>query len=107
MILCTLVSLYGCLDDDTKQDWSEIVNLYVSSETGEYRPFGSENTLEGMKIKEKENESWAVIHFQSITGFTYEKGYNYLLKVEKIHLGNPPADGSDIDYKLIEILSKE
>jgi len=96
----------SCSDDD-KKDWSEVVNLYVSSETGEYTPWGSDTKSEGMKIRERESVNWQVVHFEAIEGFTYEKGHNYYLKTEKIHLANPPQDDSSIRYKLIEILSKE
>lgn len=96
----------GCHDDKPK-DWSEIITLYVSAETGDYKPWGADEVLEGMKIRERQTESWNVVHFKAIEGFSYEKGYAYTLKVEKTHLGNPPADDSDTRYKLIEILSKE
>ena len=44
--------------------------------------------------------------FQGITDFVYEKGYEYALWVEKRTLVNPPADGSSIVYKLIDVISK-
>lgn len=100
----------SCSNDNDKKDWSEVVNLYVSSETGEYTPWWWEDfyvKLEGMKIRENESEDWQVVHFETIEGFTFEKGYRYYLKTEKIHLANPPQDGSNIRYKLIEVLSKE
>lgn len=105
-IFCMIILCVGC-HDDKPEDWSEIVNLYISAETGNYKPLGAEKVLEGMKIREKLTEDWEIVHFKTIEGFSYEKGYSYTLKVEKIHLGNPPADGLDIRYKLIEILSKE
>ncbi|MCD7927044.1 MAG: DUF4377 domain-containing protein [Bacteroides sp.] len=45
--------------------------------------------------------------FSGINGFEYEKGYEYNLLVEKITLSNPPADASNLKYRLIEVLSKE
>lgn len=108
-LLLLLISVFtGCNNAEPK-DWSEVVTLYVSSETGEYRPFGSPpgfGALEGLRIKEEKENYWYVVHLNSIEGFSYERGYEYSLKVEKTHLANPPADGSDIRYKLIEIASK-
>lgn len=112
IIICLFIGMcYGCLsDDDENENWSEIVNLYVASETEDYYPQESPDEiapLKGIKIKESPEDEWSIIHINSIEGFTYETGYTYYLKVEKTHLGNPPADGMDVIYKLIEIISKE
>ncbi|HEY9168134.1 MAG TPA: DUF4377 domain-containing protein [Lutibacter sp.] len=45
--------------------------------------------------------------YSNIEGFEYELGYVYDLIVEKQAIKNPPADGSSINYGLIEIISKE
>src|SRR5690606_38761556 len=36
----------------------------------------------------------------------YEEGFFYKIKVDVIEVENPPADGSSVHYKLIEILDK-
>jgi hypothetical protein len=102
-----MMSLSSCFNDDNNpKDWTETVNLYVSSEPASVKPLeGIE--VEGMKIKEKEGAAWTVVGLSTISEFTYEKGYNYLLETEKTHLANPPADGSNISYKLVKIISKE
>lgn len=41
-----------------------------------------------------------------VSGFEYEWGYEYRLKVKKTMLEIPPEDASDRTYDLIEILSK-
>jgi hypothetical protein len=48
---------------------------------------------------------------QSIIGFDskpsiYEEGYVYVLKVKVIELEEPPQDGSNIEYHLVEVISK-
>lgn len=45
-------------------------------------------------------------HAEYIKGFQFEWGYFYKLKVNEITLSNPPEDGSSIEYKLIEVVSK-
>lgn len=47
------------------------------------------------------------IHFEGSDNFNYERGYEYLLKVKKIWMQNPPMDASSIKYVLLELLSKE
>lgn len=51
-------------------------------------------------------EKWDYF-YSNIEGFEYELGYVYDLIVEKQTIKNPPADGSSINYILIEIISKE
>lgn len=105
LLSMALISLRCSNQMAEPKDWSETVKLYVAAETGEYKYF--EGSMEGMKIKEDTGNEWRVVHFQSIDGFSYEKGHSYTLKVEKTHLGNPPADGSNIRYRLLEVLSKQ
>ncbi len=45
--------------------------------------------------------------YDEIVGFTYEAGYEYVLRVRKDVIENPPADGSSFSYNLVEIVSKE
>lgn len=42
-----------------------------------------------------------------IYGFDYQSGYRYEIKVQVIHLANPPQDASNEIYKLKSVLSKE
>ncbi len=108
MALCMLLC-FAC-SDNTNEDWSEIVNLYVSNELADYTPWGAPEEaqpLKGMKVKENENDDWFVIPIGAIEGFSYEEGYFYLLKIEKTHFANPASDGMNMKYKLIDILSKE
>lgn len=87
-----------------------MINLYVASEYGAYRPWGQAveaEALNGLQVKESANSGWEVIPSDGIIGFTYVPGYEYRLKVKKTHLANPPADASNIRYTLINIISKE
>ena len=44
--------------------------------------------------------------FIPIEGFVHETGYRYTLRVAERRLKNPPADGSSIVYRLIEVISR-
>lgn len=107
-VLLAAVGLMACIDDnDEAQDKVETITLYVSDETGTYYPWGAEGAAEGMLIKEKKEQEWQAISFEGVQGFEYERGYEYELSVEKTTLANPPADASNIVYRLLEVVSKE
>lgn len=58
-----------------------------------------------LQVKEKPTESWTNF-YTNIEGFTYEPGYEYVLKVKTEKIANPPMDGSSIKYTLIKQVSK-
>ena len=58
-----------------------------------------------LQIKEEGTTDWTYL-YDHIEGFDYEKGFFYKLKVEVKKIENPPADGSSLHYKLIEVLAK-
>jgi hypothetical protein len=105
-LLC--ISVNSCLTANEKnQDWSETILLSVASEKALYYPIeGAGASSSGIKVKEDNCEYWITLPLNDIQGFHYEEGYEYRLKVLKIHLANPPMDSSDVRYKLIKIISK-
>lgn len=105
LLLGTLL-LLGCTKDDALKDRIETITLYVSAETGTYQPWGSESPIECMLVKEEGSDQFQPLAFEGIDGFTYEKGYDYTLLVEKTTLANPPADASSVTYKLLRIVEK-
>lgn len=58
-----------------------------------------------LQIKENTNGTWTNL-YTNIEGFTYEPGYEYILKVKEEKIKHPPADGSSIQYILIREISK-
>ncbi len=84
--------------------------MYIAAETAIYRPLEYPDDLpglEGMPVREEGWESWSVMPFNVIKEFEYERGYEYELMVEKTTLANPPQDASNVEYTLIEIISKQ
>ena len=59
-----------------------------------------------MSVTEQETGEQYLLNLKEIEGFTYIEGYEYVLKVSKTTIKNPPADGSSISYKLIQVVSK-
>lgn len=58
---------------------------------------------EGNQIGTKD---WTLF-YDEISGFQYEPGYVYTLKVNIDTVPNPPADGSSLRYSLIKLISKD
>ncbi len=58
-----------------------------------------------LQVKENDNGAWTNL-YTNIEGFTYEPGYEYVLKVKEEKIKNPPADGSSIQYILIREISR-
>lgn len=81
------------------------VELIVSSEMAIAIDPTGENEHPFLQVKEvgKDWNHWLMIH--GITGFEYEPGYEYLLKVEKKVFNDGRMD-LPFEYTLIEIISK-
>lgn len=42
--------------------------------------------------------------YDNIEGFTFEEGTSYVIDVEVSDVENPPADGSSLSYRLVEVI---
>ena len=103
-LLVTVLGISACSDDEP-QDAVKEIRMSVSSETGFSSVFGSEQPIECMLVMSEDNPGvWEPLGFNSIEGFTYERGHEYYLSVKRTILANPPADASDRTYSLIRIL---
>lgn len=107
VLVCIIV---GCDKEEPSDkldlsDKVEIINMYVSAETGTYKPAGSETYVECMLVKEEGELGYSNLPFGSIEGFDYVRGHEYELEVRKTTLANPPSDGPNITYTLIRIIS--
>lgn len=58
-----------------------------------------------LQVKETQSGNWTNF-YSNIEGFTYEPGYEYVLKVKTEKIQNPPADASSIKYTLVKQVSK-
>lgn len=106
LVLVCLFSLTGCSEDEVPGNKVEMIKMDVSAETKINSFPGSSEPIEYLLAKEEKESEYRTFGFLEIRGFQYEKGYEYKLLVEKTTLINPPADGSDVRYRLIEVLSK-
>jgi hypothetical protein len=94
-------------EDDVKKDWTEKKVVEVGPEiVPVYAWFDSDYSVDGMRVKNLASSGWGSYTLDFIQGFHFEPGYSYELKVEVTHLGNPPADASDITCRLISVVAK-
>lgn len=101
-ISCLFIASCNNNEPGTKDKTSTIM-LYVDSHMDDMMLLGGWS--ECLRVKEENESEWR--NHSGIAGFNYEKGYQYQLKVDKIALSNPPADGSSIEYRLLEVVSKK
>ena len=102
-------SLASCSSDDDDKDITKEIIMNVSAEPGiMYDLFDSmgEHPIECMQVMtEDEPGQWQYLYFSEVKGFTYERGHEYVLRVKRTILANPPQDASNRTYELVHILA--
>jgi heat shock protein HslJ len=58
-----------------------------------------------LQVRESEDEDWQFF-YSGIDGFTFVPGYTYELIVNVTEIENPPADGSSLQYTLVQVVSR-
>lgn len=106
-LMLVAFSLASCSSDEDSEDKVKQVTIYVAEETGIYYDMWldpeKENPIEGMQIWENKTQTWQIVSFYAIKGFTYERGNEYELLVKKTTLATPPY----IRYELVRIISQK
>ena len=102
-------SLASCSSDDDDKDITKEIIMNVSAEPGVmYDLFDSmgEHPIECMQVMtEDEPGQWLYLYFSEVKGFTYERGHEYVLRVKRTILANPPQDASNRTYELVRLLA--
>ena len=80
----------------------EIRTLYIADHLADCTGVSKQKC---MLVKESLEEDWTYF-YDGISGFDYEEGYSYELRVKVQEVENPPADASNIRYTLSELVSK-
>jgi hypothetical protein len=68
-------------------------------------PCVGEARMECLRVRTGPDAPWEYF-YDAIEGFTHEPGYRYRLRVARRVVRNPPADGSSVAYRLLEVLEK-
>ena len=106
-MVLAVFSLASCSSDYDGKDIVEQVTIYVSAETGTYNNVPDNTFVEGMMIRTEGESTFYCVSFHMITGFTYERGYEYELLVKRTTLANPPQDSGKYRYELVRIVSQQ
>lgn len=65
-----------------------------------------EAPMKCLQVREAETEEWRNL-YAPIEGFEHEPGHAYELRVEVTEVAKPPADGSSLRFRLLEVISKQ
>ena len=95
-----VVAVEPTLSTDEAQP--EIATLYVGPELVECTGAAPQMC---MQVKNAPEDEYSLFYSQ-IDGFTFVPGYEYELQVEISQVANPPADGSSLNYRLIEVVNQ-
>ena len=106
LVLLFSLCVLSCSEDNKELDWSEEKTIVISSEIVPAEIFGDPKYVDGMLVRFDGENRWEAYPIGFIEGFEFEPGYVYILKVEMIHLANPPMDSLNIRLKLLSIISK-
>ena len=104
-LLAAILGLASCNRDSNYEDKVEQVTVYVSAETGMFYNVPNTTIEEGMMIRADGEDNYICVAFNTIAGFTYEKGNEYELLVKRTTLANPPQDSGKYRYELVRIVS--
>ncbi len=103
-IYLLLFSIIGIITIASCTEKTDTVKLTIASE--KRLADAGATTMEVFQVKEGDEQEWTYF-YNTIDGFTYEPGYEYVLEVKKETLEEPiPADASSIKYTLVKEVSK-
>ena len=100
--ICALLAVAACAPLQAPAPQAEELTLYVGPELVDCVGVAP---MQCMQVKQAADDEWQLFYDQ-IDGFTYEPGYTYELRVQRIAVPNPPADASAFRYELIEEVSR-
>ncbi len=103
LLLLGFISLLFIQCTVQTSDSSSIKTIIVGPETKEC--VAGVMKKQCLTVKEKAGDNWTMF-YDTISGFNYEPGYEYVLTVNVQKIENPPADASSNQYTLIKQISK-
>lgn len=87
---------------DHSEPVSETITMIVGPEAVACEGVAPQTCLQ---VKYAEDEAWQLF-YDSIAGFEHAPSFQYVLRVKKTTVANPPADASAFRYELVEIVDQ-
>lgn len=81
---------------------TQVIVMYVGPRTA---PCHSPHMTECLLVRMNPRDEWTFF-YTGIIGFEHEPGYAYTLNVLTRRIDNPPADGSSVEYRLLQVLRR-
>jgi hypothetical protein len=108
-IFLLLIFLFSCSKENSDQTY--IAQLEIQPNIDYVAPHppakpDQPKDIPALKVRESNKEEYH-LGLDEISGFVFEEGNRYKLKVQITILASPPIDGNPKTYKLIEVISKE
>lgn len=95
--IALLFMLAGCHSGDNRE---KLVIASIQADCVGVAP------MKCMLVKRVNQPDWEFF-YNTIEGFTYEPGYEYVVEIRSENVENPAADQSSIRYILVKQISKE
>ncbi len=108
-IFLLLIFLFSCSKENFDQTYITELEIQPDIEyVAAHPPAKSDQPkdIPALKVRESNNEEYH-LGLDEISGFIFEEGNRYNLKVQIIILASPPIVGNPKTYKFIEVISKE
>mgnify|MGYP005855596195 CR=1 FL=1 len=103
----TLLAAASCQKETSNEIANDTEIWWINSAKVDCQGVGPMSCFQIQKGEQIKNGAWELF-YSEIEGLTYEPGNMYQVKVEISKKDEPiPADASSLNYKLVEIMSKE
>lgn len=99
ILLVLLGALGACSGESEEQQMQVSIDSQPSVCIGE-------SQQRCLRVQREQEQQWS-LHYGGIEGFDYQWGFAYILAVTEIEVGNPPADGSSIQWVLLDVIVQD
>jgi hypothetical protein len=100
LLLTLVLALAGCAWIGPSQQ--EIITLEIAPRLVDCTGVGPQRCMQTRRPTE---QTWTNF-YDAISGFEYQEGFRYLIRVERTRVENPVADQSGYSWRLLAILEK-
>ena len=110
ILVAIIVSMFLFICEKYEKDKVKNVDLTIHPETKFSRSELSDTWSDALVISDSEDKEQRALYATITEGLDYndyERGYEYIYKLKKVWMQNPPQDVSSIKYIFLELLSKK